>query len=149
MTAPLQASVAVVTVASGQQPTLQKLHRFLIKLATDPAFRRLVLTEHAVPITFENFECPHAGFPPWVGPPSAAQDESYRRICAPNAHDELTMQMLQHSANWMIKKQINMSWDQLQDAPADEDAEMLDNKLGHNKGDERTFSRNNWRNVIT
>jgi len=83
MTVLLQASVAVVTVASGQRGVLQKLHRFLTKVATDPEFRRLLITEHAVPVTFENFECDGwVGCVPFVGPPSAAQDESYRRIFA-------------------------------------------------------------------
>ena len=149
MTVCLLASVNVVTVASGQRPVLQKLHRFLVLIATNEAFRRLLITEHAVPVTFENFECDGwVGCVPFVGPPSAPQDESYRRICAPNNHDELTLQILQHSANYMITKQINMSWDQVQDAPADEDTEMLDYKLGHNRGDERTFSRIDWRNII-
>mmetsp|Transcript_9367 Transcript_9367/g.18711 ORF Transcript_9367/g.18711 Transcript_9367/m.18711 type:complete len:298 (+) Transcript_9367:1320-2213(+) len=85
MTVCLQASVMVVQVASGQRPVLQKLHRFITKVATDPAFRRLLITEHAVPVTFENFECEGwVGCIPFVGPPSAAQDESYRRIFARN-----------------------------------------------------------------
>jgi hypothetical protein len=149
MTPALQASIAVVTVASGQRPTLRKVHRFLELMGSCAAFRRKVLTAHAVPVTFENFENEGwEGWPPYVGTLSYAQEVSYRRICAPNANDELTMQLMQHAANYMIKKQINMSWDQIGFAPTEEDQEMMDNKLGHNKGDEQTFSRIDWRNVI-
>eukprot|EP00286_Rhodomonas_abbreviata_P005766 CAMPEP_0181320196 /NCGR_PEP_ID=MMETSP1101-20121128/17989_1 /TAXON_ID=46948 /ORGANISM="Rhodomonas abbreviata, Strain Caron Lab Isolate" /LENGTH=663 /DNA_ID=CAMNT_0023427873 /DNA_START=307 /DNA_END=2297 /DNA_ORIENTATION=- len=81
MTPALQAAIAEVAVAAGQRPVLRRLHRFLTKMANEPEFRWRVLTEHDVPVTFENFECDGwVGCIPFVGPPSAAQAESYKRI---------------------------------------------------------------------
>ena len=139
----LDDAVTRIKSADDQGESVRSIHSFAREIANNPDFARKLITLHNSPVTYRN----------WTGAAvhgvqafkSPAQQEAYKRLTRSTKHDDLTVQLLQLSAQQVIKVNENMSHDLLEGKDGNEHSK---GKSGDNMVDERFFGKMDWRTLV-